>query len=196
MSYTYTFNGTVHTMSDAEAEAIERSGQPHRVQDYALGMVRVCFGDHTPGSLKIGVLLMDERPGQTEPGEFPIQPPHKKRPLGRWASMHRFHCADRFRGFKPACGIRSYSLDDVLPVKAFRAAALDMPICQKCAKVVADWPAAGKSYAKKCNRQKMEIVAWTDEQAKALKDWRRAVVLGAPEPRKHRKRKPNYLLGW
>ena len=196
MSYTYTLNGVTHTMSDAEAEAIERSGTPHRVEDYATVMTDWTFGEHPHGWRALVERLMDERPGQTEPGEFPIQPPHKKRPLGRWASMHRFHCADRFRGFKPACGIRAYSLDDVLPVKAFRAAALDMPICQKCAKVVAYWPAAGKSYAKNCNWQKMEIVGWTDEQAKALKDCRRAVGLSAPEPRKHRKRKPNYLLGW
>ena len=68
MSYRYTFNGVTHTMSGAEAEAIERSGPPHRVQDYAMSVGSETFCDHARGALALGARLMSERPGAIEPG--------------------------------------------------------------------------------------------------------------------------------
>jgi hypothetical protein len=68
---TYEFDGRTHRIGEAELQAMERAGMPHRVQDYAMGM----HGTAHPGigGLGTAVQRMRSRVGATAPGMFPVE---------------------------------------------------------------------------------------------------------------------------
>lgn len=70
---TYDFNGQKHTMLSDEIQAIEISGPPHRVQDYAAQVAPNEWPDYT--FVKFALIDMHFRPGKTDPGVFPAEPP-------------------------------------------------------------------------------------------------------------------------
>jgi hypothetical protein len=67
--------GEAHTMSPEELEAIERSGPPHSWREYAGGHHGRGYWQPRPGHITGSILQMCLRPGRTEPGILPVDPP-------------------------------------------------------------------------------------------------------------------------
>lgn len=74
---TYKFMGQEHVISGDEIFAIERSGAPHRVQDYADAKRGHELGrgyfDMTQESVSLAMSSMCERPGKTESKVLPLR---------------------------------------------------------------------------------------------------------------------------
>lgn len=68
---TYDLNGERHWIDAEEVEAIERSGKPHRAQDYAEGHNASGYFDITQDLMSVSIRLMDQRTGQTTVGGSP-----------------------------------------------------------------------------------------------------------------------------
>lgn len=166
----YDFNGERHTMGRDEMEAIERSGPPHRVTDYA--------HPSAPNDWPVETFpvrpLMDARPGAVDPWVRPaeqvITKPRVDRPNQCKKSDGLFHYRVDSRS-NPTCGAYA-NRADVMGFEPFRTITKHPKVCQECRE---HW------LVEASRRNKLRVRGtigffrpknWSPAQRKRLAEWR------------------------